>query len=130
MVTNNAINAKPIQVAAAVNVSLLATGNTIIFTPITPFIVTEIIAYGFDLSGTIGSPIVNFGWTAAAYSDLISGFSGFPSMQGNYAGTDISTGFSDIPPVPAATSLRINVTVADATATTNTQTIHIIGFYL
>jgi len=119
-----------IVVISSTIINLLATGNTIIFTANTPFVVTQINTYGVNLSGVIGSPVANFGWTAAAYSDLTSGFNQFASATNNVNGLAVQGSIGETQPVPTATAFRINVTIADATATTNSQRIDILGYYL
>jgi hypothetical protein len=121
---------KELVIISSTTINLKATGNTIIFTPNTKFVVTAINAYGVNLSGTIGVPAANFGWTAAAYSDLTAGFITFATVTNNVTGVDIQTTLGETQPIPAATAFRINVTAADATATTNSQRIDILGYYL
>lgn len=118
---------KQIVVLSSSNINLKATGNTIIFTPATAFVVTAIIAYGVSLTGSISVPIANIGFTGPNYDDIVSGFTNFSNATGFlYEGNALGI----IPFVPAGTALRINVTTADATATTNTQRIDILGYYL
>lgn len=120
---------KEIVVISSTNIDLKSTGNTVIFTPHTKFAVIQINAFGVNLTGTIGAPSANFGWTAAAYSDLTSGFASFPLVTNNINGIGIPS-IGEIPAIPAATAFRINITAADATATNNTQRIDILGYYL
>ena len=111
-------------------IDLKSTGNTVIFTPTKVFVVTDIFSYGSSLSGTIGSPLANFGWTATDYSDLTSGYSTFASITGNINGSSLGSLLVDIPTIPASQSFRINVATADATATTNSQIIYVQGYYI
>lgn len=121
---------KEIVVLSSTTIDLKATGNTIIFTPNTKFVVTAINAYGVSLTGIIGAPVASFGWTAAAYNDLMAGFTSFATVTNNINGIDIQSTTGETQPIPAATAFRINVTSADATATTNSQRIDILGYYL
>lgn len=121
---------KEIVVISSTNINLKATGNTIIFTPLSKFAVVQISCFGVSVTGVIGAPVASFGWTAAAYNDLTSGFTSFPTASDHVNGTEIATTVGEIPVIPAATSFRINVTAADATATTNSQRIDILGYYI
>lgn len=73
---------KQIVVISSSNINLKATGNTIIFTPATAFVVTAIIAYGVSLTGSISVPIANIGFTGPNYDDIVSGFTNFSNATG------------------------------------------------
>jgi hypothetical protein len=111
-------------------IDLTATGDTILFTIPERFIVTDIYAYGDLLTGTIGNPIANFGWTAALYDDIIDGYQNFSTVTNNLNGINIVSTIGESPTIPAGTSVRINVTTADGSATTNNQIIYMTGFYI
>ena len=125
-----AVAGSPQVVMKSVNIDLKATGDTILFTTTAPFVVLEIVAYGLNLSGVIAGAIANYGWTAAAYSDLVSNSTVFATATGNANTLTLSSISTENPVIPTATAFRINVTTADATATDNTQVICVTGFYL
>lgn len=121
---------KNIEVIKSPLINLKSTGNTILFTPLKPFVITEIITYGFDVTGVIGGVLANIGWTPANYDDIFSGFSAFTSTQGNLNFTGTGTIPPEYPAIPANTPIQIKITSADATATTNSQYMYLNGYYL
>ncbi len=121
---------KQLVVIPGPTVNLKSTGNTIIFTPLSKFAVVQISCFGVSVTGVIGAPVASFGWTAATYNDLTSGFTSFPTATDHTNGSEIASTIGETPVIPASTAFRINVTAADATATTNSQRIDILGYYI
>lgn len=120
------------QVYVSPLIDLKATGDTIIFTAsaLADFLITTVILYATNITGTVGAPVANLGWTAAAYDDFSTGFSTFASSSNTYESSISGTTFTQSPVVPAAQAFRINVTSADATATNNFQHVLVQGIYL
>lgn len=112
------------------NINFKVTGATTIFTPVSDFVVIGVTAYAVTLTGAIAGVTANLGWTAAAYDNIISGYTAFPTnASGDFINNMTLTG-SEVSTVPAGTPFKINITSADGTATVNTQRIDIIGYYL
>lgn len=111
-------------------VNLLATGATQLTafssSVATAFIITSITAVGTNITGVFGGGTADFGTNGPTYDNYVIGFNNFAPVQDQYV-------FSSAPglvQVPVNTPFFINVTAADATATTDTQTIYIQGFYI
>ena len=112
-----------------VNVDLTALGVTTLFTTAaSTLVIVGFVFTGISVTGITSSPIVNFGWTGPAYNDYYD--SAIPNVNATgqiYA--QIPTGGTIIV-VPPSTVFVANVTSADGTATTDTQKITMIGFYI
>lgn len=122
---------KPMQIIAGPEIDFLVAGDTVVFESQSPFLVLFIYFLAVDVSGTVGVPGYNLGWTAPNYDDLQIGESIIGPINNQYVVTGIaSTLGNPIPMMPAATQLRVNVISPDGTATTNTQKIFIAGHYL
>lgn len=119
-----------IQCIRTETVDMKSTGVTPLFTPTADFIVLSISFVGVDITGTIGLPTMNFGWTASSYNDLANGNTSNVSATDRYCIINAAFGVVDSPILPSGSTLNVNVTSADATATTNTQRIDIIGYYV
>ena len=116
----------PTVVIKSADIDFKTVGNTTIFTPTANFVVTGITPYAKTLAGVIGAPVINIGTIAANYDNYVSGLT-LSVTQGNA----ISSAYgNDSVIVTSGTALVVRVSVADATATTNTQVIYITGFYL
>ena len=124
------LSGSPSIIIKSGNIDLLATGDTTLFTTTAPFVLVDIIPYGVSLTGVIGAPLANFGWTGASYDDIANGFGNFATTQGNVAPNNFGLFNPQYPVIPTATAFKINVTSADATATINTQRIDVMGYYL
>ncbi len=121
---------KQFVVYSSANVDMKTVGNTTVFTPNTDFVVQEINCIGISLTGVIGAPIANIGFTGPNYTDLIGGYSTFPTVTGNVSGVLFYAVSVEYPLLPAATPLVFRVATADLTATTNTLRIDITGYYV
>lgn len=121
-----------LQLIRTVNVDMLVGGATLLFTPTTDFIVTAIIAIGIDVTGTIGVPQCSYGSNPTTYDDLVAITGAFSQATNRYTEISAAIGFSafDHPILIGTNGFFINVVTPDATATTNTQRIDIIGYYL
>jgi len=117
----------PIVVIKGPTIDITQAGTTVLFTPSADFFVTAINTYAVTIDNITNPAAVNIGWTAANYDDLISGFASFSNIQGHYSVNNSVN--SDVPYLPASTSLIMNVN-NPATATTDLQRIDIIGYYL
>jgi hypothetical protein len=88
------------------------------------FIITDIISVSVNLSGTGINPVYNIGWTASAYSDLVSAgnisSTANAPIQQNLVANYLS--------VPANTTVTLHITTA-STRTLCDVAFHIIGFY-
>lgn len=111
-------------------VNLLATGATQLATfssgISSAFIITSITAVGTTITGVYGGGIADFGTNGPTYDNYVIAFSNFAPVQGQY----VFTSAPGLVQVPTNTPFFINVTTADPTATANTQTIYIQGFYI
>jgi len=114
------------------NVNLLVAGATTIFTPTSQFVITSITQYAVNVTGVIFTAAASFGWTPATYNDYASAVPFFLTTTGTYASLSAESGLgtNDHLVLPASTPFVINVTGPDSTATTNTQRVDIIGYYL
>jgi len=121
-----ALNPQVVIKSAMVNMKIL--GNTTIFVPTGNFIFTGITTYGATLVGSITAPVVNFGWTAANYDDLVNGYTAFVTVQGTYINNMTIAG-SGVPFLPSGTPFVMRVVSEDSTATTDIQRIDVLGYY-
>lgn len=111
-------------------VNLKNLGNTTTFvTGNSPFFALDQITTNITLTGTPGNPVVNMGWTAPNYTDLISGATGAALFQGDifYDSAFHVNGGILIPP---NTTVVVRVTTADTSATSDTQQYSLNGYYL
>lgn len=111
-------------------VDLKVLGSTSLFTPLADFVVVQINTVGINLSGTIGTPSANFGSNNPTYDNIVNGFQSFALTTGGASGSTFGTGFGPGIVIPAGQIIKINVTITDSTATTNTQKPVLIGHYV
>lgn len=126
------ISGSPIVVIRTSNIDLTTMGATLLFTPTSEFLITDINFYGVSLTGTITGAGVDFGWTGPTYSDFDTNKPILLQLTGTYANftANAGLGVNQHLVIPASTGFYINVTTADPTAITNTQRIDIIGYFL
>lgn len=111
-------------------VDLTIVGNHNIFSTKGIFIVVAVTLNAVNLTGNIGLPGLSLGFTSPNYNDIINQSFGYStSNSGNYQYSTVQS-ISNALPVPASTTLVLRVAVNDSTATTNTQSIYIHGFYM
>lgn len=112
------------------SVDLLATGATQIANfssgSSSAFIITSITAVGTTITGVFGGGVADFGTNGPTYDNYVIAFSNFAPVQGQY----VLTSAPGLIQIPTNTPFFINVTAADPTATADTQTIYIQGFYI
>lgn len=113
-------------------INMLNTGTTTIFTPTAAFIVTGVTFVGINITGTVTGATVSIGTNATDFNDIIlSQTLSQPDTTGFYINqTSGSSGPGQQPIVSAGTPIVINITLGDATATTNTQRVDLIGYYV
>ena len=111
-------------------VNLLATGLTNIFVPVFDFVVTQVTMVGTSIVGIPGTPIADFGFNNPSYNNITNGFQSFSGSTGSANGIVLGATFGDTAVITAASQVKINVTTADLTASTNTQTPILFGFYV
>lgn len=109
------------------NIDFLATGTTVVFTPDADFIVTQVIFYGVDVTDLTVPPVVTFGTNSPDFDNwapIGSSITATGDIQG------VSTVSTPGPWIlSGGSALTANVTGV-ATATTDTQRIDFIGYYL
>jgi hypothetical protein len=119
-----------VSVIASQDIDFLSAGTvTALFTTAArPFFIIGFGYTGIDVSGVTVSGFVNYGWTAPDYNDFLDSVT--TPLVNNTDETAIV-----IPPggptviVPPSTTFRIKIGTA-TTATTDTEKVSIMGFYI
>lgn len=111
-----------------VAVDMKVATNTAIFTTVGNFFITGIFTIGTTVSGAVTEADFSIGWTGATYSDLSANAS-FPDNIAAAGDTSWLLSFDTPKRIPPATTLRINITTP-AVATTDIETIYVLGFYI
>lgn len=112
-------------------VDLLTLGNTSIFTFTDKFVITGIVFNAVLVAGVPNSDyVVNFGWTAPNYNDIITAFTqGGPGATNFESGVFLPSTINNFEAVPAGQTLTVRVTTTDTGAATYLVRIDIMGYY-
>lgn len=94
-----------------------------------PFVIITYVCYLPVLTGFSADGLLSIGWTNPAYDDFTSFQGTLILLQGQYALGQLESSVAPTFPVPANTSVYINIT-SGMVATTATGTVTLIGYYL
>lgn len=90
------------------------------------FVVERIRAIAKTLTGTGTLPIVNVGWTASNYTDLISGYT---LLQTTVNASELMTLITNYTSIPASTVVYVRVATAGAVYTVISYDVYVEGYY-
>lgn len=119
-----------IQVIRGPIFDMTTLGTTDIFTFTDDFVICGIKYTITSLTGVAGGDtILNIGYTAPDYDDIINSDTGLPQFLNDTSGQFIYNGVSEFPVTLANETLKVNVTQADSGASVMTARLDIIGYY-
>lgn len=105
-----------------------ATGVYTIFQPTSTFIITGITFTAVDVTGGVTGFSSNLGTNLPDFDNYVAGFGSSVTANGKYQFSSLGGTVNNI--IGGGNDLKINVTSPDSGATTNTQRIDILGYYL
>lgn len=110
------------------SIDMLATGTTPLFTAESDFVVTQIIFYGLDITDLSVPAIFNLGTNSTDFDNFIAGVGSSVVTTGQLQGLNFITTPGPYQ-VAAGGVFTLNV-ISGATATTCSQRIDVVGFYV
>ena len=108
-------------------VSLVGAGSRQLFITQKDFIPLQVVMRVVAVTSPSGGAQCSLGFNPPDYDNIVLGGIAIPLMAGNYSIINIVS--SDVPIVPAGTSVRLNVVIPDSTATVYDVYVYVTGFY-
>ncbi len=116
-------------ITPGVSIDMTVATNTIIFTPLRDFFITNIYTRVTAVSGAMNQVEFSLGWTAPNYDDLSNASNfGITFTSVDQTG-ETSFDFSNPRLVPAGQALQLNI-LTPVVATSDVETVYVQGFYL